>query len=233
MHWQDLYLYSRLHPYHRQSQINFDQIDDSSFPRAHYLKPYQVTLQEGDLLYLPPFWFHHVVAPRYNISISINVWSDCQENEITDQLMGMPLPFESDWSSLKTIQATKMFIELLCQLIVKHLPSKRASVLKQVKTGKQYLQQVLIQQRYRMLFKTGTFSSSLPDNLANYCDRFELTSELKEKFNKRADEILKVMVQYHESLRDMFIAHYFEDLAFYALKNVQHVGAFLNECITH
>lgn len=60
------YLYPRLSPNYRQSQVDFEHPDLSAFPEFKLVNSYEVVLEEGDLLYLPPFWFHRVesVGPK-------------------------------------------------------------------------------------------------------------------------------------------------------------------------
>ena len=38
----------------------------------------------GDMLVVPPFWFHHVETLEE--SVSVNVWSDAPEYEIINQM---------------------------------------------------------------------------------------------------------------------------------------------------
>lgn len=48
------------------------KIDEERYPLYKYAVPIEVTLEEGDFLYLPPFWWHQVEG--YNPYISINYW---------------------------------------------------------------------------------------------------------------------------------------------------------------
>lgn len=46
---------------HRQSQLtNLDDIDYEKFPKARRLAFTEATLEEGDIIFLPPFWYHSV-----------------------------------------------------------------------------------------------------------------------------------------------------------------------------
>jgi len=68
--WPGIYPYPFLHPHHAQAQVNIsDDISISMFPAVKHLEGYQVLLEPGDLLYMPPLWFHHVEAVdvRYDI----------------------------------------------------------------------------------------------------------------------------------------------------------------------
>ena len=61
--WPGIYPYPFLHPHHAQAQVNIsDEASISMFPAVRHLEGYQVLLEPGDLLYMPPLWFHHVEA---------------------------------------------------------------------------------------------------------------------------------------------------------------------------
>jgi hypothetical protein len=81
----DMRVYSFLHPLWRRSQHPIHAIVNGTTADAVALlgrsahQAIQAVLQPGDILYIPPFWFHHVVA-QSPISISANVWT-------TDELM--------------------------------------------------------------------------------------------------------------------------------------------------
>ena len=81
-YWHIMDVFPRLHPSDRQSQINFDDRIDPTSHRdlvsASKLDPnafQRGTVKEGDMLYLPPFWFHEVVTISGSYSVSLNIWS--------------------------------------------------------------------------------------------------------------------------------------------------------------
>jgi hypothetical protein len=81
----DMHVYSFLHPLWRRSQhpihtlVNATESDAVALLGQSAHQAMKAVLQPGDILFLPPFWFHHVVADT-TVSISANVWT-------TDQLM--------------------------------------------------------------------------------------------------------------------------------------------------
>jgi len=75
-----IYLYPSRHPSYRQSQVNFDNPDIKLFPEFKNIPAIQVTLSPGDVLYLPPFWYHRVIAE--DMSISVSVWTDSEEAHV-------------------------------------------------------------------------------------------------------------------------------------------------------
>lgn len=54
------------------SLIDFDCPDYNRFPLACQLQGYEVTLQEGDAIYIPKKWWHYCRAD--DISCSVNFW---------------------------------------------------------------------------------------------------------------------------------------------------------------
>lgn len=52
------------------SQVDFENIDTEKFPLTKLVKFYDVTLQRGDILYLPPKWWHFVrsLSPSFSVS---------------------------------------------------------------------------------------------------------------------------------------------------------------------
>jgi len=70
--------------------INFTFPDKNMFPLYGKAKAVVAELRPGDLLYLPPMWFHHVIARSF--SLSVNVWSNAYEGDIVDLLNNHSYP---------------------------------------------------------------------------------------------------------------------------------------------
>lgn len=90
--WPGLYPYPFLHPSHAQAQVNVSDASDAArhFPLIGRVEAVEVTLGPGDLLYMPPLWFHHVEA--LSVSISVNVWTDSGQTEVMERVHALPLP---------------------------------------------------------------------------------------------------------------------------------------------
>lgn len=56
-----------------ESRINPTNIDHKRFPLAHKARMIKVTLNAGDVLFLPIYWWHAVVGGG-DVTISINLW---------------------------------------------------------------------------------------------------------------------------------------------------------------
>lgn len=72
-----LHVFPDAHPRARKSQVNFDAPDHGRFPLFAALPPpaLDVTLQPGDALSVPAFWFHHVENDPDGPSVSLNLFA--------------------------------------------------------------------------------------------------------------------------------------------------------------
>ncbi|MBD2515142.1 cupin-like domain-containing protein [Nostoc sp. FACHB-973] len=52
------------------SKVNPDSLDLELFPKFPWQEKIEFVLQPGEILYLPPFWWHHMTAVDDNISLS-------------------------------------------------------------------------------------------------------------------------------------------------------------------
>jgi hypothetical protein len=91
------YPFPRLHPSDRQSQIIWEDYEKyesllEKFPEFDTIQYSFHKLNPGDLLYLPPFWFHRVESLS-EISISANIWSARHEMDKFKSLLDDAFPF--------------------------------------------------------------------------------------------------------------------------------------------
>ena len=75
------------------------------------LRPFVASLGPGDMLLVPPLWFHHVRTDSR--SVSINVWSDADEYEAMDRVYALPIPLESHWSLQDRVSSSLYYIRRL------------------------------------------------------------------------------------------------------------------------
>ena len=96
--WPGLYPYPFLHPSHAQAQVNLSDLSNTViYPLTSRVEAYRVVLEPGDLLYMPPMWFHHVESK--SVSISVNVWTDSYQTAIMEEVFALTIPINSNWSS--------------------------------------------------------------------------------------------------------------------------------------
>lgn len=73
----EVYPFSSLHPHYRQSQVDFAApLDHAHYPRAAGARGSQVVVAPGEVLFVPPFWFHRVETVELAVSLSVLSPSD-------------------------------------------------------------------------------------------------------------------------------------------------------------
>ncbi|MDZ8084251.1 MAG: cupin-like domain-containing protein [Nostoc sp. DedQUE12b] len=65
------------------SKVNPDLLQLELFPKFPWQQRIEVILQPGEILYIPPFWWHHVTAIDENISLSF--WYDLKIQDFFKQ----------------------------------------------------------------------------------------------------------------------------------------------------
>jgi len=122
-------LFPRSHPYWRQSQVSLTSANLRDFPDLSNVKAFEVIVEEGDLLWVPAYWFH--VATTLDVSISLTL------SEITDEFAHFN--YESEVNNLMIpefdfqddddlIRLVKEYIHLLVDRIRGAVHSKKADI---------------------------------------------------------------------------------------------------------
>ncbi len=72
--WEYMYPYPRPHPSWHKSQASFDKPDFSVTPNFDQIEGYEAVLNPGEVLYNPPYWWHHVqsITPSSRIFRTFN-----------------------------------------------------------------------------------------------------------------------------------------------------------------
>ncbi len=63
-------LFPSAHPCHRASPVDLTQFLLSQAPQMANVSVQEALLEEGDMLYIPPFWFHHVETLTASMSMA-------------------------------------------------------------------------------------------------------------------------------------------------------------------
>ena len=101
-----LSLYPHMHPRARKSR----------YAHAHALST-RIRLEPGDILYVPAYWFHSVtVVGEEDLSISANIFLGSAGAQSYEDLLAIPLPFESSWAENDLCTAMRQWIHLLLNL---------------------------------------------------------------------------------------------------------------------
>nr|GMD23099.1 putative lysine-specific demethylase JMJD5 [Ipomoea batatas] len=64
------------------SQVDLDNIDESEFPKISELEFQDCVLEEGEMLYIPPKWWHYVRSLTTSFSVSF-WWSNTENSSDT------------------------------------------------------------------------------------------------------------------------------------------------------
>lgn len=111
--YSELNLYPCLHQFYRQVHTN---VLDADIAKSLRTKPLEVVLNQGEVLYIPPYWFHCVITME--TSISLNVWSNSEAFLTMENVFASSIPFEEEWGRKKLLKALNYFIRLLTAAIV-------------------------------------------------------------------------------------------------------------------
>lgn len=116
--WTRLYLFPRMHPSWRMTQVDFEAFDAGSFPLAGALRgrsALEVVLSPGDVLYLPPYWLHTVsVADGAAPSLSLSVHAKSAAMELIDRLRGFAPSLPPALSHSGRLAYLQAFVSALC-----------------------------------------------------------------------------------------------------------------------
>eukprot|EP00005_Dracoamoeba_jomungandri_P009609 CAMPEP_0174268346 /NCGR_PEP_ID=MMETSP0439-20130205/37091_1 /TAXON_ID=0 /ORGANISM="Stereomyxa ramosa, Strain Chinc5" /LENGTH=332 /DNA_ID=CAMNT_0015356459 /DNA_START=475 /DNA_END=1469 /DNA_ORIENTATION=- len=126
--YPDFNLFPTLHPSRRQSQLDFGFL-----PHSFQVDAFQVTLKAGDVLFIPPFWFHRVIA--INSSISVNLWVDSPMEDVYDVLEQLPIPFEENWDTETLTAALSHYIRIIYSQILPANPPSKDRLLNAIKNS--------------------------------------------------------------------------------------------------
>ena len=108
-----LYVYPRLHPSSRQSQLDLRALPRSAFPRFHArlrqtggrggsggvssyrggLQAREVVLEPGDVLYIPPYHWHRASVVGDASAVAVGVYSRSYAQHVYSELKSHPLPW--------------------------------------------------------------------------------------------------------------------------------------------
>ena len=75
----------------------------------------QVVLNPGDVLYIPPYWFHQVSAVSESpsdCSMSVSVHTESESARIRDKMLVHELPIKEAWIPAERAAATAHYGEL-------------------------------------------------------------------------------------------------------------------------
>jgi hypothetical protein len=201
-HARQMYLYPFLHPSHAQSQlIDIRHVNESRFPLFVKTPPplYVVTLQPGDVLFLPACWFHFVEA--LNVSLSVNVWTRTPQSALMTKI-SQELPFRPQETRVKKLHTAVHYIVLLLREL--NFSSPRSELYD------------LYTERYEPLVLDGQLIVS-KDFLPTSCPTFSLSNVALSVHNLAKQHATQLRTLPTDTFR-IWLHNHIEAILFYALE---------------
>lgn len=110
-----MYVFPRIHPRWHKSQVSFDTPNLSKTPKYQQVKAYEAVLSPGEVLYVPPYWFHHVQS--ISKCVSLATWSDSGLHREMKMLYKNYPRFEDIEDPTERKAKGRAYIELLLERI--------------------------------------------------------------------------------------------------------------------
>ncbi len=202
--YSDLKLYPCLHQFYRQIQMPVNEVLESS--TIQKLNGIDITLYPGDVLYIPPYWFHCVIT--LETTLSVNVWSQSEAFNTMETIYSLPLPFEESWGQELLLKTVDYFWEHLASQLFEN-------------TYETLMKEVVVE-RYAPLVKKFTTKekNSHFSKIVNLCrDRSlplsNIPQENMEQIHQNINTLAKMFLTIRkQSVRAINFGNYVEHIAF-------------------
>jgi len=172
-------------------------------------------LNAGDLLFVPPFWFHRVESVDFCISSS--TISPSEEETIFHRAYWKPVPLLPSWTNIKKVISVQLYIHLLLQQLGFN--------------STDFIQHVLLEMRYLPLSKYLIPQSPMLNQLRETeCYRYVKKPDLGEilpKFKKTIDEQVEILKELDVDILTINLANYIEELVGWAVGSENVISFFL------
>jgi len=228
----NLHPYPFLHPSHAQAQVDIQLPDLSFWPEMKDIQCIEANLEPGDVLYLPPLWFHFVQA--IDASISVNLWSVGREQDTFDSMIQLTVKtMDHSWPQPIKRGVAHYVVSQVLKNIGKDLVSaKLVSSLGWERDARPDVAFVreLIKQRYSKLFAAGELQSTISD--VDVC-QFEFNLQ---EHKSRLSPLVRALTNAfglgttQEGNRHWWLGNYAESLALWGTSTGAQAGPFLHNC---
>ena len=224
-----LKLYSSLHTFYRQAQVDILNLTQPEFRELLFETPLlEVVLTQRETIYIPPYWFHCVVT--LEPTISLNVWSPSDTFVSMEDIYALPIPFEELWGRVKLLRVLQHFATLVLQDALPHHKNISNFV------------NVALLSRYELILNrlSEENKAKLLSLVEVFCLQAEVTQLLDSpslshvaKGAKSISEFFKGMLPL--SVREINIVNYLEHVAWRILgtDNVVLVPFYYKKCLVH
>eukprot|EP00117_Sycon_ciliatum_P001528 scpid51701/ scgid7154/ Hypoxia-inducible factor 1-alpha inhibitor; Hypoxia-inducible factor asparagine hydroxylase len=220
----EMYLYPCLHPHYGHTQVNVYNWNRTLYPNFDRSKAMIADLRAGDMLFVPPFWYHHVETMAE--SVSVNVWSIAEELTIMDEIYKKAVPFEETWDVATMISACRVYFQMIAEEIQVFFEAVWKSV---------------AEQRYRPLVESSQLHVPylLDKDMRAICKEMDvpsLTARWEEKFSRGVQNVAPHFLQITDfavrsrSVRSLCLGNYMEHIVASVLPT-DHIAPFFLNCL--
>uniref|UniRef100_A0A7S1U632 JmjC domain-containing protein n=1 Tax=Phaeomonas parva TaxID=124430 RepID=A0A7S1U632_9STRA len=226
-----LYQYPHLHPSYKQSQVDFAAPDLKRFPSFRGAQALEAEVGPGDVLYMPPYWFHRVETTE--MSLSLSVVSPSEEELVLSEAYWKDMPLGSlEGKTERTLGARRYLLEVLARL-------------RGVKSPRWFADR-LYEQRYAALFpeasllmqeKLAAFDCHLAETDPLTGARLESTvrnSLPREELEATADFVAECANDdvIPPAVREQWAQSYVEEIARWARGDPEEAVLFIRKCLS-
>eukprot|EP00041_Stephanoeca_diplocostata_P028928 m.838836 g.838836 ORF g.838836 m.838836 type:complete len:508 (-) comp23465_c0_seq16:1556-3079(-) len=236
-----VHLYPSLHPGYRQSQRLYSDYmvprnascSIASTVQTVPLAYYDFVAEPGDIVYIPPFWFHATQALTY--SASVNVWTYDALLENAEQIFVDPIPFDDTWAA--PVQTTALVVYLRDFLVPLVFDRKQSSprffrsfVRNWVEARYKPLMQSLPEKYGTHPFLTAQTPASF--GKLGFCakDSWQPSEHINERFHAGALAVARRLHPLSKPIRTIFLQDLIEEMISH-FAGPLHVITFVNTCL--
>ncbi|KNC52228.1 transcription factor jumonji jmjC domain-containing protein [Thecamonas trahens ATCC 50062] len=213
--------YPRIHPLWHKSQVDFDAPDLATFPDfAPNTVVYEAKLQAGDVLFVPPYWWHHVVSHAQSVSLAS--FSRMTETyEVMNRVYGLRLPIDDARAKAKPGVRARVAVALVRSLVEAVVGPGRAGP----------WARALVASRYHAFAPDFWAAGGSAAPTAELCGESELLPRWAEAdIESVASEVATLVWHLDPVPRDVLFGEFVEEVVASAV-HVAHVSAFFSRCV--
>lgn len=221
-----LKLHPCLHQLYRQVDADVPAVANlMDFVRE--MRGFVVELVDGEVLYIPPFWFHCVVTVE--TTLSLNVWSQSEAFLVMEEIYKSVIPFEAEWGRVKLMKSLCYFIKFLIDHVLEH-GSATDFIANRV-----YSRYEIILKKRSKVFEP--IVSELRDSVQEYCLNGTMSGFLdQDAVSHLEDGAMKIAEKFMDirplSVREINLANYVEYLVWTMLRgeDLVQLPLYLHQC---
>jgi hypothetical protein len=205
--------YPFIHPSHAQCQVRLNPTLNASL--SDEIDIFVAELEPGDVLYLPPMWFHEVIATS-NISISVNGWTAFHDSKFVEELFSVPLPVS--WFEIKLRSTFIVYISRMLINLFSFLNDINVDI---------FLSN-LYNQRFESLVEAGIFSKSTFRNSFKVCSKKTFVRD--KDIPRWSKDVGGINNRFDKNNRETWLGNFVEGLLLTTVgqENAQEVGDLLS-----